>query len=78
MASVLEHRAATKRDQSSDSKKAKAKRQRMMVMPMDELSERLKHLRNLWWYEGNQVQINQKMNFTCGPEMGSVVVPAVG
>ncbi len=54
MASVLEHRVATERDESPDGAKAKAHRQRMVVMPWDEFFERLEHMRNTWWYKWNQ------------------------
>jgi hypothetical protein len=60
MASILEHRARTKRDQSPDSRPARAKRSRMLVMPFDEWMERLEHLRNSWWWEWNQEQMQKE------------------
>jgi hypothetical protein len=60
MASILEHRARTKRDQSPDSRQAKAKRCRKMVMPVEEFWERLEHLRNSWWWEWNQEQMQKE------------------
>jgi hypothetical protein len=59
MASILEHRARTKRDQSPDSRQARAQRRRLMVMPVEEFWERLEHLRNSWWWEWNQEQMQK-------------------
>ncbi len=60
MASVLEHRVATERDESPDGAKAKAHRQRMVVMPWDEFFERLEHMRNTWWYKWNQQRMKEE------------------
>jgi hypothetical protein len=60
MASILEHRARTKRDQSPDSRQARARRGRQMVMPVEEFWERLEHLRNSWWWEWNQEQMQKQ------------------
>jgi hypothetical protein len=59
MASILEHRARTKRDTSPDSRQARARRRRLMVMPVEEFWERLEHLRNSWWWEWNQEQMQK-------------------
>jgi hypothetical protein len=60
MASILEHRARTKRDTSPDSRQARAHRSRQMVMPVEEFWERLEHLRNSWWWEWNQEQMQKE------------------
>jgi hypothetical protein len=59
MAAILEHRMRTKRDQSPDSRQARARRSRKMVMPVEEFWERLEHLRNSWFWEWNQEQMQK-------------------
>lgn len=48
MASIVEHRRATRRDTSPDSVKARHKRQGMVKMPFAEFQERILYLRDSW------------------------------